>query len=131
MSSWTARFIIRWDFEKINWQARYNLDGRSMNVASLRKRSSSFPRKKYLSMCRGRDRAFTSIDIISLKNFRSMENMQERMAFFFRREMVNLSSIIKILNENKEDFSNLGNKDIEKFFQMDNLNQILRDVPRM
>lgn len=60
-----------------------------------------------------------------------MENMQEIMAFFFRREMVNLSSIIKILNENKEDFSNLGNKDIEKFFQMDNLNQILRDVPRM
>lgn len=44
---------------------------------------------------------------------------------------INLSSIIKILNENKEDFSNLGNKDIEKFFQMDNLNQILRDVPRM
>lgn len=45
--------------------------------------------------------------------------------------MVNLSSIIKILNENKEDFSNLGNKDIEKFFQMGNLNQILRDIPRM
>lgn len=60
-----------------------------------------------------------------------MENMQERMAFFFRREMVNLSSIIKILNENKEDFINLGNKGIEKFFQMGNLNQILRDVPRM